>query len=162
LYEFHTTDSAQVGSKQAWQYFPRGDEMVLEDGTGNARLWRFADSRDQSPLEGPWLFSGRERDGEIQRRDNSNQPRKTMKLLSNSRFQWIAFNTETKQFFGTGGGTYSLVDNKYVENIGFFSRDDSRVGAALEFQFDIDGNDWHHRGKNSSGEFMYEIWSKRE
>ena len=26
-----------------------------------------------------------------------------MKILSGSRFQWIAYNTETRQFMGTGG-----------------------------------------------------------
>jgi len=35
------------------------------------------------------IFSGSKRDGEIQARD-TDQPRKTMKILSGTRFQWIA------------------------------------------------------------------------
>ena len=78
----------------------------------------------------------RKRDGEIVKRDTSG-PRKTMKILSGTRFQWIAYNTETKAFMGTGGGTYTTLDGKYTENIGFFSRDDSRVGASLQFDYEL-------------------------
>ena len=161
-FEFNSLDKSQVGTNANWKFFFRGEEMLMETGSGTMQLWRNADKVEESALSGSWLFSGRERDGEIQRRDNSDQPRKTMKMLSNSRFQWIAFNTETGEFFGTGGGTFELEGEKYIEKIGFVSRDDTRVGAVLEFQFEIDNNDWHHRGKSSAGEPMYEIWSLRQ
>ena len=61
-----------------------------------------------------------------------------MKILSGSRFQWIAYNTETRQFMGTGGGTYLTANGKYIEQIEFFSRDNSRVGAKLDFEFKLD------------------------
>jgi hypothetical protein len=32
----------------------------------------------------------------------------------------------------------------------------------LQFQFDVQAKDWHHMGKSSAGEPMYEIWAKRE
>ena len=85
-----------------------------------------------------------------------------MKILTPTRFQWIAYNTETKQFMGTGGGTYTAVDGKYTENIQFFSRDKTRVGMSLGFNFDVQEEDWHHSGNNSKGEPMYEIWAKRK
>jgi hypothetical protein len=89
--------------------------------------------------------------------------RRTMKILSGTRFQWIAYNVETKQFFGTGGGTYSTVDGKYTENIDFFSRDQSRVGMSLEFTFAIDDEGgWRHSGKSSKGDTIDEIWTQRE
>jgi len=77
------------------------------------------------------------------------------------RFQWIAYHTETFKFSGTGGGSYTSKDGIYTENIEFFSRDNARVGASLKFGYEINGNDWHHTGKNSKGEPMYEIWQKR-
>ena len=58
-----------------------------------------------------------------------------MKILSGTRFQWIAYNTETKQFMGTGGGTYTTINGEYVENIEFFSRDDSKAGLSLKFNY---------------------------
>ena len=85
-----------------------------------------------------------------------------MKILSGTRFQWIAYNVETKQFMGTGGGTYTTVDGKYTENIEFFSRDDNRVGASLEFNYKLKEGKWHHSGKSSKGDPMYEVWSRRD
>ena len=81
-------------------------------------------------LDGQWLMGGRMRNGEISYRDTSG-PRKTLKVLFNGRFQWIAFNTDTFAFMGTGGGNYSSVDGIYKEEIKFFSRDNSRVGAGV-------------------------------
>ena len=106
-------------------------------------------------------MSGRIRNGETQSRDIT-RPRKTMKILSGTRFQWIAYNTETKQFMGTGGWSYITVDGKYTENIEFFSRDDSRVGASLEFDFSFVDDNWHHQGFSSKGDPMHEIWSVRQ
>ena len=112
-------------------------------------------------LHGAWLFATRGPDEGQERRGEEN-PRKTLKFLQDGRFQWIAYNTDTFEFFGTGGGSFSSEDGKYVENIEFFSRDDSRVGATLEFDYELKDGDWHHTGKNSKGEPLYEIWALRK
>ncbi|WP_303397384.1 hypothetical protein [Zobellia uliginosa] len=111
-------------------------------------------------LDGKWLFATRGPDTGQERRGEEN-PRKTLKLLMNGRFQWIAYHTDSMKFFGTGGGSFSSKDGHYTENIDFFSKDDSRVGATLKFDYELKGSDWHHTGNNSKGEPMYEIWAKR-
>lgn len=112
-------------------------------------------------LHGAWLFATRRPDKGQERRGEEN-PRKTLKFLQDGRFQWIAYNTDTFEFFGTGGGSFSSEDGKYVENIDFFSKDDSRVGTTLEFDYELKDGDWHHTGKNSKGEPLYEIWAPRK
>ena len=159
-YEFHTEESGQVGKTETWAIKEKGKTLRLKN-SGQKSRWTSLDERVGSPLEGAWIFSGRKRDGEIQRVDMTTRPRKTMKILTENRFQWIAYNTETGQFHGTGGGTYTAVDGVYTENIKFFSRDDSRVGASLKFNFETIEGDWHHSGNNSRGEPLYELWSKR-
>lgn len=154
--EFHTSEPERVGTSVSFTFELDGDELRHEFGG----FWKRVDDGKPGALQGAWLISGRMRNGEIQERD-TNRPRKTMKILSGTRFQWIAYNTETKQFMGTGGGTYTTEDGKYTENIEFFSRDDSRVGASLEFNYDIKEGTWHHSGNNSKGEPMYEVWSQR-
>lgn len=111
-------------------------------------------------LDGKWLMAGRVADNAEQRRDTT-APRKTMKFLNNGYFQWIAFQTETMAFSGTGGGAFTSKDGVYTENIEFFSRDASRVGAALDFKYDLKSTDWHHIGKSSIGDPLHEIWAKR-
>jgi hypothetical protein len=85
-----------------------------------------------------------------------------MKMLIDGHFQWIAFNRETFEFSGTGGGKY-IADptGTYIEQIEFFSRNPARVGAKLPFKYQLKGNDWFHKGSSSSGEPMHEIWTRR-
>ena len=111
-------------------------------------------------LNGKWLMAGRITNEGEKRRDIS-KPRKTMKFLKNGNFQWIAFNTDTFQFFGSGGGTYSAKNGIYTENIQFFSRNNNSVGKILPFNYSLKGVDWHHTGKSSKGNPIYEIWTKR-
>lgn len=130
---------------------------VEKGGKADVQIWsKISDTKDD--LTRNWVFTGRQRDGEISR--STPGARRTVKILSGGHFQWIAFNSETKQFSGTGGGTYTAEDGKYVENIEFFSRDDSRVGASLEFNYEVIDGEWHHSGMSSTGSPIYEIWSK--
>ena len=117
--------------------------------------------KEDQNFEGAFLMAGRVTDqGESRRRIDV--PRITMKMLLDGHFQWIAFNKETFEFSGTGGGKY-IADNTgaYIEQIEFFSRNSGRVGAKLPFKYNIKGNDWFHQGNSSNGEPMHEIWTKR-
>ncbi|MGF1556767.1 membrane or secreted protein [Paucihalobacter sp.] len=158
LVEFNTEAPETVGETFSF-------EVSITDTTlqivGTEMQFKRIDSGAPGALQGAWLMSGRMRDGETEMR-NTNTPRKTMKILSGTRFQWIAYNTETKQFMGTGGGTYITKDGIYTENIEFFSRDISRVGASLEFNYELKDGNWHHSGLSSKGDPIYEIWSLRE
>jgi hypothetical protein len=119
------------------------------------------DNAQPGKLAGAWLITGRISNGEMCKITPG--ARRTMKILSGTRFQWIAYNVETKEFFGTGGGTYTTVDGKYTENIDFFSRDQTRVGISLSFDFALTPEgDWRHSGKSSKGDPIDEVWSKRE
>ncbi|MFS4466520.1 hypothetical protein [Maribacter sp. 2210JD10-5] len=111
-------------------------------------------------LDGHWLFATRGPDNGQERRGERNT-RKTLKVLQDVHFQWIAYDSESLDFKGTGGGSFSSENGIYTENIEYFSRDNARVGASLKFNYKIEGDDWHHTGNNSKGKPMYEIWAKR-
>ena len=155
--EFNSDQPEKVGKKVIFEIELSDKEMHI---VGSDQKFKKLDNGSPGALQGAWLMSGRKRNGEIQSRDTT-RSRKTMKILSGTRFQWIAYDTETKEFKGTGGGTYTTLDGKYTENIGFFSKDNSRVGASLEFDFELKDGDWHHSGFSSKGDPIYEIWSLR-
>jgi hypothetical protein len=154
-YEYHTANPDLVGTIERLALVVGGDQMVV----GGA-AWTRLDSGKPGALEGAWLMTGRKRDGEISMRKPG--VRRTMKILSGTRFQWIAYNVETREFFGSGGGTYTTADGKYIENIEFFSRDDTRAGASLKFQYELPEGVWHHQGKSTAGDPMHEIWERRD
>ncbi len=157
-YEFDSTDSTKVGSSKTGTYTLEGDEWVLALDASPNTWHRINESNSKSPLAGTWRITGREQEGKMQ----TMRPgaRKTLKVLSGTRFQWIAFNSETGEFSGTGGGTYTAENGKYTENIEFFSRDNSRVGMSLSFNFEMKDGNWHHSGQSSTGNPINELWSR--
>lgn len=154
-FEFHTAEPELIGTEQTFSAAISGETL-----TAGETSWKRVDDGTPGALEGAWLMTGARREGEIRTRTPG--ARRTMKILSGTRFQWIAYNVETKQFSGTGGGTYTTRDGRYIENIEFFSRDDSRSGLSLDFRYSLVDGVWHHDGNNSRGEPMYEVWSTRE
>ena len=157
LYEFHTLTPEKVGTRDIMKFSVQ-DKTLKMDNIDYEQI----DDGTPGVLNGSWLFANRKSDGQLGEPRSADNPRKTMKILSGTRFQWIAYNTATKDFSGTGGGTYTTNDGKYTENIDFFSRDNSRVGASLEFEFQLIDDSWHHQGLSSRGEPIYEIWERRK
>lgn len=123
--------------------------------------WQQTDAGKPGMLMGAWLFSGRKRSETDTLQPYTPGVRKTMKILSGTRFQWAAYNTQTREFLGTGGGTYTTANGTYSEKIDFFSRDNSRVGAMLSFAMQVAEPHWHHSGKSSKGDPIFERWSRR-
>lgn len=156
--EFHTLKPKLVGQR------------IVLIKKGGANKWQLTSSQGiyfdmkrmkeklDSPLQGSWIITERESNGTMTIVPEGS--RKTIKVLSDNRFQWASFNSMTGEFFGTGGGTYSIENGKYTENIEFFSQDSSRVGLNLEFDYETDDVTWKHIGLNSRGEKINEVWTK--
>ncbi|MFC3879655.1 hypothetical protein ACFOSV_05690 [Algoriphagus namhaensis] len=157
--DFFTLNPLQVGTSTSFKLDMVDGKMVISADTDNGMLVEIWERIDGNPdqLTRNWVITGRKRNDEISR--STPEARRTVKILSGGRFQWIAFNSETKEFMGSGGGTYTAENGKYVENITFFSRDDTRVGASLSFDFEVIDGEWHHSGLSSKGDPIYEIWS---
>ena len=159
ILDFFTINPEMVGQKSDFSIDMVDGKMVIStemEGNALVEIWeKISDSKDD--LTNNWVITGRKRDNEISR--STPGARRTIKILSGGRFQWVAFNSETKEFMGTGGGTYTAENGNYIEKIEFFSRDDSRVGASLEFKYEVIDGEWHHSGLSSTGNPIYEIWS---
>lgn len=155
IHDFNTMDTSTIGKVFLYSYSMEGGILKVTN-ENTSKTWKKISDRTDD-LTRNWVITGRERNGEM----NVMIPgdRRTVKILSGSHFQWIAFNSATKEFSGTGGGTYSAINGVYIENVEFFSRDDSRVGASLEFEYEVKDGKWHHKGISSKGDPIYEIWS---
>ena len=157
--EFSTRSSQAVGERRSYKLERNNSGITLVGNNGGSQTWKRIDD-GATGLAGNWRITGR-KEGENMRQMQRGA-RKTLKILSGSRFQWAAINPETKEFFGTGGGTYTFENGRYTEHIEFFSRDNSRVGASLSFNGEIRDNQWHHSGKSSTGNPIYEVWSREK
>lgn len=157
--EFYTLNPDFVGMVTSFDVRLEGKLLVLKAMTPKgllAETWEQL-SEDRDELTGNWVMTGRKQGEQVNR--STPGARRTIKILSGGRFQWVAFNSETREFSGTGGGSYSSKGGKYVETIAFFSRDNARVGASLGFDYQVIGGEWHHSGLSSAGQPIFEIWT---
>ena len=158
-YEFDTKDKEQVGQKTTYNIAAK-DKQLIANINNKEEQWAKTDDAN-SGLAGLWKITARKQGKELQTIHQTGT-RKTVKILTSTRFQWAAIDPGTKSFMGTGGGTYTFKDGKYTEHIEFFSRDSSRVGSSLSFEGKLENGDWHHSGLSSRGEPIYEVWSRNK
>lgn len=158
ILEFNSTDPGVMGKQTSINAAASQKELKI-DWPVTGSKWKRIDNGG-GPLNATWRITGREQEGKMNTIQKS--ARKTIKIMTGDRFQWAAINTATGEFFGTGGGTYTFKDGRYTEQIEFFSRDSSRVGMSLSFEGKVTGRNWHHRGKSSKGDPIYEIWAKED
>lgn len=156
--EFDTRKKERVGTKAQYAFVIDSDKLNTDIG-GQLQSWSRIDDGKEN-LAGLWTITARQQGDKLVPIHQSGT-RKTIKILSGSRFQWAAIDPGKKEFMGTGGGHYTFSDGKYVEHIEFFSRDSSRVGQSLSFEGKLEDGNWHHSGLSSRGEPIYEIWSRR-
>ncbi|MDZ7896510.1 MAG: membrane or secreted protein [Arcicella sp.] len=160
--EFDTADSTLVGITVANKYTAKDNDLSIVEGVLAGDWKRIDESKSPKTMASVWRIRARE-NKDFKMETMLKGSRKTLKILSGSRFQWAAFNTDTHQFFGTGGGTYTVnKDGKYTENIEFFSRDNKRMGTSSTFDCVLNGKDWTHAGQSSTGVRVHEIWAKEE
>ena len=152
--EFSPNFKEEIGQIKTYSFAINKDRLS-SDINGKKAAWTMLDN-GKGPMVGTWRSSGRMQDGKVVL--SPPRARKTFKILSGSRYQWAAINAETKEFFGTGGGSYTFVDGKYTETLDFFTKDSTKVGISLTFDGKIEGDLWHHSGLSSQGAKMYEIW----
>jgi len=155
--EFDTERPEKVRSQVAAEFDLQGDRLELAFDQAE-KFWKRIDG-GAAPLAGVWQITDREQGGKLVPIHRSGT-RKTLKMLTGTRFQWFAIDPGTKGFSGTGGGTYTFENGKYTEHIAFFSRDNKRVGAALTFDGKLENGKWHHSGLSSKGDKIYEVWGK--
>jgi hypothetical protein len=156
--EFNTTDTAAIGVPIVYTIERKDSTLTLRGK--EAYVYLLVDDAAQVPMAGTWHITERANDQGGMSKIHQTGTRKTLKILSGTRFQWAAIDPGVKGFYGTGGGTYDIKDGKYTERIQFFSRDNNRVGANLSFDWGLKDGRWDHSGKSSAGAPIRETWEK--
>ncbi len=157
--EFNSADTAKIGIPIEFTVSKK--EGILTLRFEEAMVWMKVDEAENAPMAGAWHITERSANGtDPMVKIHQQGTRKTLKLLSGTRFQWFAIDPGVKGFYATGGGTYTAKDGKYTENIQFFSKDNNRVGATLSFGWKLEDGRWDHSGKSSDGKPIHEVWEK--
>jgi hypothetical protein len=153
--EFHSSNPSVVNSSQSYNISLKKKTLEF-----NEQKYSKVEIGKPNDLNGLWRITARA-NNEGKMSEMQLGPRKTLKIMIGGYFQWFAINTQSAEFFGTGGGLYTLANGKYSEKILFFSRDNSKVGTELNFEAKVNGKEWIHSGKSSKGDDIKEIWTKQ-
>ncbi len=157
--EFNSADTTAINQSMEYTIERKGTILSMKHEDEDL-VWSLVDDAGDVPMAGTWHITGRAgQNGEIAS-IHQRGTRKTLKILSGTRFQWAAIDPAVKGFYGTGGGTYAIKDGIYTEHIEFFSRDNNRVGADLSFNWALKDGKWDHAGKSSQGAPIHEVWEK--
>lgn len=155
---FNSDDPEAAGTSKRFK-------ITLTDSTLSAEgiplLKKQKPYANSAGLSGTWYFHARKQGDSMQYRD-AESTRKTLKLLVDGYFQWVAYDLESGSFSGCGGGNYTAENGIYTEMIQYFSRDVSRVGNHLKFSYRISDQLWEHSGNNSKGEPLFELWKRSD
>lgn len=157
--EWNSRDENEVGKEITLIAELKNNTLMMSPKN---ETWTRVDNGTPGKLAGAWIITGNYANDQVRKRGAPFFPRRTMKILSGTRFQWIAYNVETKKFENTGGGSYTTIDGKYTENIEFFTKTSESVGKSLQFEYSFVNGDWRHQGQKSTGGAMDECWTKRE
>lgn len=156
--EFNSADSLKIGIPIVFTVTVKDDILTLK--YEEAMVWMRVDDAKSAPMAGAWHIIEKAGDQGALVKIHQEGTRKTLKLLSATRFQWFAIDPGVKGFYATGGGTYTVKNGKYTEKIQFFSKDNNRVGSSLTFDHKLENGRWDHSGKSSDGKPIHEIWEK--
>lgn len=154
--EYDTKDSTNIGKTTSLAV--KNEKGAIQIKLPDANKHFVKQKAIVQDLDALWRITGRKQEAKMHEIPKAD--RKTIKILVDGYFQWIAINPAQKGFYGTGGGRYSYENNRYTEKILFFSRDNNKVGQELHFDGKLEDTKWHHSGKSSKGDNIYEIWSK--
>lgn len=97
-----------------------------------------------TPIKGAW---------KLVRAQYGNDPMKdlgpdelTHKLFTGTRWSAAYYNKATKKISGTGGGTYKIQGEKYVETVEYFSWDAAVEGKIFTFTMTLENGMLHQKG----------------
>jgi hypothetical protein len=157
--EFNSADTSKIGIPIVFTVTVKDDILTLR--YEEAMVWMRVDDATSNPMAGAWHITERANGGQGELvKIHQEGTRKTIKMLSGTRFQWFAIDPAVKGFYATGGGTYTAQNGTYTEKIQFFSKDNNRVGSSLKFNYKLENGRWDHSGKSSDGKPIHEIWEK--
>jgi hypothetical protein len=107
------------------------------------------ESNSDTPVKGAW---------KLVRAQYGNDPLEdlgpdelTHKLFTGTRWSTAYYNKATKKISGTGGGTYKIKGDQYIETVEYFSWDAAVEGTTGTFTMTLEKGMLHQKGT-----FVYE------
>lgn len=163
--EYFSWDSTAVGTSQTFDFKIEGNRFI-QSGLLNSEKYKdyeikevyekvedgISAAKSKHPLIGVWNIESAQYGPE--KTDIQKVYGKVIKIITPGHFVTAFFNPDTKQFNGSGFGTWKVEGNNYTEKVLMFSWDDTMVNTEPKFTWEVKNNKFHQRGKIDSKEYQ--------
>ena len=114
----------------------------------------------KSPHQGTWKLMSLKY-GDAKEFSDFPASQQRLKLITDTHFTWIQYDTTGKQVQSAAGGPYSLVGNVYTETIEFAGQGmTAYLGGKHAFTIRVDGDKFFLSGQLADGLHIEEIWHR--
>ncbi|MEO1451791.1 MAG: hypothetical protein AAFV07_19835, partial [Bacteroidota bacterium] len=114
-----------------------------------------ADAEIEAELQGAWRMVLR--NGAVM----EDLELEMVKIIQDGYFMFAFYQESTQSFYSAGGGTYTIQEGKYREDIRFHTIDPKLVGTHVNFDIRLEGDRWYHAGI-VSGEDLEEVFERAD
>lgn len=158
-YDIDSTKPERSGTTTNYKAVLEGDKLSITNlKTGRVEVWEKFDEANNFEMTTCWRIHEKQDEGDSDWRRIEYGPRKTLKMITNNRYQVLALNSETGKFVSSSGGTWSGENSTYTEQVEFFSKNQENVGRSLKFNRKYEYGLWYHTGRDTQGKVMMEKW----
>lgn len=147
LLEFDSEGAKQTGKVMHFHYTAGKNKIHFDN---SHEVWSRIGTSKKSAFSGKWNMETLEKEQTGMR---------VIKLLSQSHFQWIAYNKDENKFIETKGGEYRMEGNEYTEEFHFYSKKEEQIGTSQTFNFEMNDGIWKKRITTDLND-DHEEWSK--
>lgn len=147
--EFDSERTSKIGETLDFHFKLVNNKMKFEN---SKEVWKRTAEEAVSPITGKWVMTSHN--------GKTIKNQKSLIIASNSRYQWICYDTDSHLFKSTKGGTYVLENGKYKELTEFYSESNDLVGEIASFEYQMAEDSWHQIGTNIEGEAIDDFWKK--
>ena len=130
-----------------------GSFPVCADDSTNSKF-------PDSPLLGAWRLVA-SKYGDATEFQNAPPEETMIKLVTDTHFTWVRFDSETKEVSHAAGGRCTVNGDKYTEYIEYGVGPVMQLkGSKQTFIWKLEGNRWQHSGRLSNGAKLEEIFER--
>ena len=88
------------------------------------------------------------------------QNQRRIKLITETHFTWVEFDSTTKEIKASAGGAYTLNGNTYTESMDFGLNMGTYIGQKHAFSIRVEGEKFFLSGSLADGLKIEEVWQR--
>ena len=154
-----------TGYAKLFEFDPETAEVVFVDSAIIDELWERIEVAPEDDtngkLLGTWIMLNYKEPSDSTWNEQPSFVR-DLKILTPTHFTWISYNTGADEMYRLGGGTYSVSNDTYRENIQYwYPHDPGVIGISADFEWSIDEDDHWEINAGFKGPIpVHEIWGR--